>query len=89
MTPREADHAIREAARAFANGEVPVQKMWGEFYSHLQDLCAERPMSRELLALFEALESWEVSVGEGRSNALGRAQDIAHRLGDQPGMTSI
>jgi hypothetical protein len=64
MTPEEAEHVIRQAADAFAAGHGSIQDLFRTFHGHLHDLCRDEPLHGSFLALFQALEAWEVTTGD-------------------------
>ena len=73
--------AIRHAAARFAAEKASVVEMWDALHEHLHDLCAEQPLIGDFLALFNALEAWEVATGADRDRAIERSRQVARRLG--------
>ena len=72
--------AIRQVAARFAAERASVVEMWRALHEHLYDLCADYPLSGDLLALFDALEAWETSAKDGRERAVVHCRQVAHRL---------
>ena len=80
MTPDEALATISEAAASFSAVTTRIEALWSVFHSNLHDLCRDRPLADDTLALFEAMECWEVAVGPERQQALGDVRAVARRL---------
>jgi hypothetical protein len=49
--------------------------MWSAFHTNLYQLARERPWEGDLLDLFNALERWEVAVGDGRDEVERSSHD--------------
>ncbi len=80
MEPAEAERKIAVAARQLLSGEIDLLTFAYAFNRSLSGLCEDEPLSGDLLELFFALESWEVSVGAERVEAAERVTLVAQRL---------
>jgi hypothetical protein len=77
----ETEREVRRAAARFADGEATIQEMWSALHGNLHGLCASGPLRGDFLALFNALDRWESSVGRSRDLAVDAARDIAAQCG--------
>lgn len=71
---------IREAAGSFAREESGIPQLWSAFHSNLHELCAQRPLQGEFLALFNAFETWEAASGPEKLQAVEHLHEVAARL---------
>ena len=79
MESREAEAAIRQAAREYVSGKDSLRELWSAFQSHLRDL----PLSGDFLRLFQAFDLWEQqSESPERERAEDKIRKIAARLGE-------
>lgn len=80
VQPTDAVEIVRAAAVRFLAHHIDVAPLWEALHSNLNDLCVDGPLHDDFLALFNALESWEVSVGADRDRAREALLPIARRL---------
>lgn len=80
MSPIEAEAEIASAARRMLSGEIDVLTFAFVFNSLLVDLCEDEPLGGDLLELFFALETLEISFGAERVVAAENLQQVAQRL---------
>ena len=62
------------------SGEIDVLTFAYAFNSLLVDLCEDEPLGGDLLELFFAFETWEVSFGAKRVGAVENLKQLAQRL---------
>ena len=80
VEPIEARRRIAVAAAQLLSGEIDVLTLAHGFNGSLSDLCRDEPLSGDLLDLFFAFESWEVSFGANREEAAQKVKQAAQRL---------
>ncbi len=64
----------------FVSADGSVKDLWSALHSNLQDLCQDHPLEGDYLRLFEALELWEKTVAQDRSDAELQIHEVAERL---------
>lgn len=68
------------AAGQMLSGEIDVLTFRYAFNSLLGDICEDEPLGGDLLELFIAFETWEISFGAKRVGAVEDLKQVAQRL---------